>query len=151
MQRRMAWAGSSAGRMPSVRVSSPHAVDRLVVRGAQDLQPPGVEESGELRPDARVVEPRRDRVRLDDLAVLVLEQVRARAVQDARRAARERRGVTAAPAPPPRPPHRPGACRLADEAGEQADGVGAAADAGDGDVGQPALDAGGPAPRPRRR
>ena len=48
-----------------------------------------------LGADARVVEARRDRVRLQRLAVLVLQQVRHRAVQGARRPAGDRRGVPA--------------------------------------------------------
>ena len=46
-----------------------------------------------LGSDARVVEAGRDRVRLEGLAVLVLQEVAARAVQDARAAALDRRGV----------------------------------------------------------
>ena len=44
-------------------------------------------------PDARVVEPGGDRVRLEDLALLVLEHRRQRAVQHAARAGGERRRV----------------------------------------------------------
>ena len=46
-------------------------------------------------PDARIVEPGRHRVRFLDLAVLVLQQQRVAALQHARRAVRERRGVLA--------------------------------------------------------
>ena len=48
-----------------------------------------------LRADARVVEAGRDRVRLDGLAVLVLEHERARAVQHAALAGVDRRRVPA--------------------------------------------------------
>src|SRR5207245_1379054 len=46
-----------------------------------------------LRSDARIVEPRRDRVGLADLAVLVLKDERARAVEHAHLSADDRRGV----------------------------------------------------------
>ena len=116
----MACAGSSAGRMPSVRVSEPDALHGLLVGGGQDLQPAGLEERRELGADARVVEPGRDGVRLRHLAVRVLEEVRARAVQDPRGAAREGRGVPACQALPcrldPHQAHR----RLPDEAARAA-------------------------------
>ena len=80
-------------------------------------------------------------MRLDHLAVGVLEHQRARAMEDARRAAEDRRGVPArldavAGRLDDRQPDR----RLADEPGEQADRVRAATDAGDREVRQPALD-----------
>ena len=78
-----------------MRVEQPDALDRLVVGRAGDLEPARLEERRQLRPDARVVQPGRDRVRLGHLAVVVLEQVRARAVEHARGAACERRGVFA--------------------------------------------------------
>src|SRR3546814_6712927 len=49
-----------------------------------------------LGPDAGIVEAGGDRVGVDDLAVVVLQQVGAVAVQHARAAARERCGVLAA-------------------------------------------------------
>ena len=52
--------------------------------------------AGVLRADAGVVEARADRVRLEDLAVLVLEEERARAVQHTRDAPAHRRAVLAA-------------------------------------------------------
>ena len=61
----------------------PHTLERLVVGGAEHLQPSGLEQRGELRADAGVVEAGRDGEGLGDLAVVVLEQVRARAVEDA--------------------------------------------------------------------
>ena len=70
-------------------------LDRLVIGRVEDLQATGRVERGELRPDARVVETGGDRVRLDDLAIVVLEQVRARAVQDAGRATGQGGGVMA--------------------------------------------------------
>src|SRR5438067_1542894 len=64
--------------------------DRDVLRAFDVLQP------GVLGTDARVVQAGRDRVGLDDLAVLVLQQVGAVAVQDAREAGAQRRRMLAA-------------------------------------------------------
>ena len=68
---------------------------RLVVRdrhvlGAVDVLQPRV-----FRTDARVIQAGRDGMRLDDLAVLVLQQIGAVAVQNTREAGRERRRVLA--------------------------------------------------------
>ncbi len=63
---------------------------RLGVGGREVGRPADVGEVRVLGADARVVEPGRDRVRLDGLAVLVLQQVAARAVQDAGAAALDR-------------------------------------------------------------
>ena len=128
-----------------------HALERLVVGRAQDLQATGLVQRRELRPDARVVEPGRDRVGLRHLAVLVLQQVRARAVQHAGGATGQRRGMPAGQPLPRGLDADEARVRLADEAGQQADGVRAAADAGHGDVRQAAFDRRGPARRPRRR
>ena len=94
---------------------------------------PGVLQVRVLGPDARVVEPGRDRMRLDDLAVGVLQQVGERAVQHAGLALRERRAVLAELAARARPPRRRSARRpgAPDERGEHADRVRAAADAGE--------------------
>ena len=148
----MAWAGSSAGRMPSVRVSvrMPSIASSSVAR--QDLQPARLEHRRELGADARVVEARRDGVGLLHLAVVVLEQVaqRSRGARPASRPRARRRGWPWSPSPAASTPtsaHR----RLTDEARQQADGVGAAADARDRDVRQPALDLDASGRRPRRR
>ena len=85
-----------------------------------------------LGPDAGVVEPGRDRVRVDDLAVLVGEQRRARAVEDAGAARAEARRAGRLDADEPH-------VGVVEEAGEDPDRVRAAADAGDDRVGQPAL------------
>ena len=63
--------------------------DRGVLDAADVVQP------GVLGPDARIIQPGRDRMGLGDLAVLVLQQVRVGALEGAGRAAGERRGVTA--------------------------------------------------------
>ena len=133
-----ACADSSAGMIPSSRhrrwkLSSASASVTAHVLGAAALGQERV-----LRPDARVVEPGRDRVALLHLPVLVAEHVRARAVQH--RDARRRRSRRAC---------RVGAVAAgldADQAHvvvaervEQADRVRAAADAGDDGVRQPAL------------
>ena len=91
---------------------------------------------GVLGADARVVEAGADRVRLEDLAVLVLEEERPRAVQHAR----ARPGSPtrrAGPISSPRPPaSTPTSARVGvEEAGERADRVRAAADARDDEVG----------------
>ena len=65
---------------------------RLPVVDADVLRPARVAQERVLRADARVVEPGRDGVRVEDLAVLVGEDGRARAVQDA--------GAAGAEAPP---------------------------------------------------
>ena len=88
-----ACADSMAGMMPSVRLSRRSASMAAAsvtgpVLGAADRGEPGV-----LGADARVVEAGRDRVRLDGLAVLVLQQVAARAVQHAGAALGDRRRV----------------------------------------------------------
>ncbi len=80
-----------------------------------------------LRTDAGVVQAGRDGVRLLDLAVLVLHEVAAHAVDDARHAPPDGGAAGWFGA------HQPGAG--VDEAGEQPGRVGPAADAGDDDVG----------------
>ncbi|CRK52028.1 conserved hypothetical protein [Rhodococcus sp. RD6.2] len=114
-------------------------VHRLGVRDRAVLGPSDVVEERVFRPHAGVVEAGRDRMRLDGLTVVVLQQVGVRAVQRARRSARDRRCMTSGL-------HTVTAClesdqlhgRVVDEGVEDADRVGAAADArGDG-VRQPA-------------
>ena len=91
----MACAGSSAGTMPSVLARSSNPCDRLVVGRGVVLGAARGGERGVLRADARVVEAGADRVRLEDLAVLVLEEQRPGAVQHAGDAAGHRRAVLA--------------------------------------------------------
>ena len=135
-----AWADSRAGRIPSVRASQRIASNASPSVAAEISNRPRGRERGDLRPDARVVEAGRRRVGLGDLAVPVLEHHRARAVQDPRRPARERRGVSAGRnAVAGRLGHRDPDRRLADEPIEQPDRVRAAADAGQDEVGQAAL------------
>ena len=82
----MAWADSSAGMMPSVRQRSWKRRERLGVGDGAVLGALGDLEPRVLGADAGVVEAGGDRVRLDDLAVLVLQQVGA-SRRGARRAA----------------------------------------------------------------
>ena len=90
-----------------------------------------------LRADAGVVEPGRDRVRLDGLAVLVLEHVGAGAVQHADVAGVDGGGVPAGvDAVAARLEAVDRDVVVVEERGEQADRVGAAADAGGDGVGQ---------------
>ena len=129
-----------------------HRGDRLAVGGGGDLEPAGLGERRELRADARVIEAGRCAVRLDHLAVAVLEHQRPRPVEDARGAAEDGRRVLAGldavtGCLGDREPDR----RLADEPCQEPDRVRAAADAGDRELGQATLDrmrAGRP---PRRR
>ena len=91
-----------------------------------------------LGSDARIIEPRRDRVALEDLTVVVLEQVRAVAVQHAGLAAVHGRGVAVR--------HVEAVAAgfdavdlhalVVEEGMEEADGVRAAADAGDERIGE---------------
>src|SRR5450756_2462140 len=103
----------------------------VIVGRGDDLHAPRLVERGKLRPDPRVVEPSRDRVRLGHLSVAVLEHVGPGAVEDARRAPGERGGVSTRrdPLPFSLGRHEPDG-RFADEAREEADRVGAAALAG---------------------
>ena len=113
---------------------------RLGVGDGYVLDPPDVVQPGVLRPDSRIVEARRDRMRVIDLTVIVLQQVGAVAVQHAGPPRRERSrmapGLDALPA-----------CFDADQADvgvvqermKQTHRVGAAADAGDQRVRQPSF------------
>ena len=101
----MAWALSSAHRMPSVRRQLRQRVQRLGVGDRQVARPPGVLQVRVLGADARVVEAGGDRVRLGDLALVVAQHVAT-----ARRAGRRpgpgsawpRGGRSRCPRPPPR-------------------------------------------------
>ena len=93
-----------------------------------------------LGSDARIIETGRDGVRLEHLTVLILQQIGARAVQNAGRALRECCGVMRGRKPLARRFDAVnGDRRLIEERMEQTDGVRAAADARDQEIGQPAL------------
>src|SRR5439155_26801625 len=85
---------------------------------------------GVLGPDAWIVQARRDRVRLGDLPIVVLEHVAHAAVEDADGPGAERGAVLAGPdaVPAGLHAHDPDA-GVPDERPEEADGVGAAPDA----------------------
>ena len=119
--------------MPSVRASRCAGGERLVVRRADVLRAAGVAQVRVLGPDARVVEAGGDRVRVENLAVVVGEHRRARAVQHRRATRAERRRARRLDADQPHV--------VVDEAREDPDRVRAAADARDDRVGQPSLGA----------
>ena len=134
-----ACAGSSAGRIPSSSATRRKAARASVVRDRHVADPPAVAQVGVLGADARVVEAGRDRVRLQDLPLLVLEHGRQRAVQHPARPRGQRRRVAARLEPLARrldPDERD--LGVVHEAGEGPDRVRAAAHARDHAVGQPA-------------
>src|SRR4029450_5486191 len=82
-------AGQSMGRLerrqdPFRPGQSPQCGERLVVCRLDVLGAPGVAQERVLGPDPRIVQPRRHRVRIEDLSVLVREQRGAGSVEDAR-------------------------------------------------------------------
>src|SRR3546814_13540067 len=94
-----------------------------------------------LGTDAGIVEPRRDAVRLGDLAVLVLEQIGLVAVENAGATAREAGGVLAVEAFARGFDTDALDAGIVEEGMEQAGGVRAAADGGDQHVGGAAFGA----------
>ncbi len=78
----MACADSSAGRIPSVRASSWKASSTSASSADTYRARPTVGQMGVLRPDAGVVEPGRDRGRLQDLSRFVLDERAAHPVED---------------------------------------------------------------------
>ena len=112
-------------------------LERFVIGGGFVAHAPGPQQQRMLGPDARIVEARGHRIRFLDLAVVVLQQQRIRALQHAGPAVGERRGVVAellarAARFDADDLHR----RVADERMEHADRIRAAAHAGDHRVGQ---------------
>ena len=110
-------------------------IGRRYVFDAADVMQPGM-----LRPDAGIIQPRTDRVRLDDLSVIVLQQVRAIAMQHTRPATGQARRMFAAfdavaAGLDADKPHR----RIIEERMEQPHRIGTATDAGDRHIRQPAL------------
>src|SRR6476660_5095642 len=71
------------------------ALERLVVGNRDVARPADVLEPGMLRADAGVIESSRDRVRLDYLAPFILQDIGARAVENALASRDERGGVRA--------------------------------------------------------
>ena len=138
--RASAWAVSSAGRMPSSRQQSLKRGQGLVVGRGPDVEPAGVPQVRQLGPDAGVVEAGAHRVRLGHLAVVGLEHRAGAPVEHAEPARGERRAVLpgAEPLAAGLDGHQADRAGSAEEGGEGAHGVGAAADAGDDRVRQPA-------------
>src|SRR6185436_10699111 len=112
---------------------------RLLVRHGEIAGPPAVAQVGMLRPDARIVEASRNGMRLLYLALVVRQDRRERAVQDAGAAGAERGAVPARLDPLPRRLDADQLDVVLEERGEDPDRVGAAADAGDHPRGQRAL------------
>ena len=124
--------GLEGGDDPLGFGEQPERVEHLTVVRLHVGGPPDGCEVGVLGPDTRVVEPGRDRVRLQHLPVLVLEQVRLRPVHhtgDTVADGRAARGLD-----PDEP--RVGV----DEAREDAGGVRPAAHTGHDDVGVGAVE-----------
>ena len=106
-------------------------LERLVVGRRDIFRAAAFLEPGMLRPDAGIVEAGRDRMRLGDLAFLVLQEIGAIAVQHAGPAAGQRRGMLARLDAAARRLDADDAHALVVEEGmEQAHRVRAAADAG---------------------
>src|SRR5262245_66002646 len=101
------------------------------------LTAPARSEPRVLRSDRRVVQSGRDRVREQNVAVIVLEQLAVGAVQHAWTAACEARGMIARTNPSPSGFNADQSnLRIVDKGVEDSHRVAAAADAGDNDVRQ---------------
>ena len=111
------------------------ARDGFVVGGERVLGPACRCELRVLGADARVVEAGTDRVRLEDLAVFVLEEQRTRAVQHTGHPAAHRRAVLAGLQAVSTRFHAHQPRRSVEETGERADRVRPSADARDDEVG----------------
>jgi hypothetical protein len=127
--------------MPSVRQSSWKASSASVVGHAGVGDAADVLQPGMFRADAGIVEAGRDRMRLGDLAVLVLQQIGAVAVQHAGFTAREGGAcfLCRGPGPPAASTPSIATSAIVEEGVEQPDRVAAAADRGDELVGQAAF------------
>src|SRR5690348_13138570 len=130
MRQRM--GGLDRGDDPLEARAELEGVERLTVSDGDVLGAADIVEPRVLRPDARIVETSRDRVRVDDLAVVGLQEIGAVAVEYAGLAAVERGRVLAGlDAEPRRLDADHADRRIVEERVEQADRIGAAADAGD--------------------
>ena len=132
-----ACAVSSAGMMPSVSARRWNAAQRRPRPDGDVPRPPELGQARVLGPDRRIVEARGHGMRREHLPVRVLQDERARAVEDADRARAEARGVLAGreASPSGLDAHH---LDLGErkELPEEADRVRAAADARDEDVRQ---------------
>ena len=134
----MACAGSQRGNDALGAAEKLESLERLRVGHADVRGTLRRLQVAVLRADARIVQARRDAVRLDHLAVRVLQQVRQAAVQHPRLAGHQRRGVLVAVDARSAGLDADQLHRVVrHERVEQADGVAAAADARDRVVGQP--------------
>lgn len=116
-------------------------LERLRVRGGYEPRAGVVFPGGEFRPDARIIEAGGDGVRLADLAVLILQDICADAVEDALGAAGEGCGVAVGvQAVAAGFDAEEDDARVLGERVEHADGVAAAPHAGDDGVGEFALE-----------
>src|SRR4051794_7029549 len=113
---------------------------RLVVSDGRIQGPTAVPQMGVLGADARVVQTGGDRVRLEDLAVLISEHRRHRSVEDPEAPGAERGSVAPGlePLPPGLDPDE--LDRVVEERGEEADGVRPTAHARDDPLRQRVLD-----------
>ena len=136
-----AWLGSSAGNDALQLAAKLERLQRLGVGDADIFRAAHVVQPGMFRPDAGIVEPGRDRVALEDLAVGVLQQIGAVAVQHAGAAAGQAGAMlhpvidALAARLDPDDAHR----RVVEEREEQPHRVRPAADGGDDRVGQAAF------------
>ena len=113
-------------------------VECFLVGGAVIVNAAGFLEPAVLRADAGIVEAGADRMGFGDLAVLVLQQIGLVAVENAGAAASEARGMFLVEAMAGRLDAEHPDVRIVEKRMEQADGVGAAADCRDQQVGQAA-------------
>src|SRR4029453_18164715 len=123
--------GLERGDDPFEPSEIPECLQRSLVRRTGVFGPAAVAQRRMLGPDARIVEPGRDRMCVDDLTVAVCENGRARTVENGCVPRSKRRGSGGLDADQPHV--------VSEEAGEDADRVRAAADAGDDDLRQAAL------------
>ena len=126
VRRSRARARCPRSRERSAKASSASRIGDLAIAHA-----PPVVERRVLGPDGRVVEPGRDRVRREDLAVAVLEEHRARSVKNAGGAAGEPGRVLAGTGAAPAGLDAVQRHARGEEGGEEPDRVGAAAHACD--------------------
>src|SRR5690554_193576 len=115
-------------------------VKRFLICRSNIFRTPYIIEPGMFRPDARIVEPRRNGMAITDLAVFVLQQIGAVAVKHTRLAALERGAVLAGLDALARRFHAVNLHgRIIEERMEQAHRIGAATDAGNDGVRQASL------------
>src|SRR5215831_8348890 len=116
----------------------PHALERLRIARGLITHATTRRQQRVLRPYPRRIEPGRDRMRLLDLAIRVLQQQGVRSVEHAGTAVGDRGSVLAKASAPPAGLDADDLDRgIGDKGMEGTDGVGSAADAGDERIRQP--------------